>query len=131
MYEQELHHYDKMDELLKQHRVRPTLLQPFWHVGGYALGAVTALLGKEAAMACTVAVETEIAKHYNDQLRELHQAAPEEKELLETIAQFRDDELHHLDVGLEEGAAQAPAYDALVGAIRGACRVAIKVAERI
>ena len=38
-------------------RSRPTALLPFWHVAGYALGAGTALLGKEAAMACTVAVE--------------------------------------------------------------------------
>ena len=29
------------------------------------LGAGTALLGKEAAMACTVAVESVIGEHYN------------------------------------------------------------------
>lgn len=29
------------------------------------LGAGTALLGKEAAMACTVAVETAIGEHYD------------------------------------------------------------------
>ena len=28
------------------------MLLPFWHVAGYALGAGTALLGKEGAMAC-------------------------------------------------------------------------------
>ena len=44
-------------------RSRPTALLPFWHVAGYALGAGTALLGKEAAMACTVAVEVGL---YND-----------------------------------------------------------------
>ncbi len=32
----------------------------------FALGAGTALLGKEAAMACTVAVETAITEHYNE-----------------------------------------------------------------
>merc|ERR1711991_219664 len=89
MYDQELHHYDVMDEWVKKRRVRPTLLSPLWSVGGYALGAVTALLGPSAAMACTVAVETEIAKHYNDQLRELHEIAPDEKELLEIISQVR------------------------------------------
>jgi len=34
-------------------------------VAGFALGAGTALLGKEAAMACTVAVEDVISTHYN------------------------------------------------------------------
>lgn len=31
------------------------------------------MFGKEAAMAVTVAVETVISEHYNDQLRELHE----------------------------------------------------------
>lgn len=35
------------------------------------MGAGTALIGKEAAMACTVAVEDTIIQHYNDQIREL------------------------------------------------------------
>ena len=38
---------------------------------GYALGAGSALLGREAAMACTVAVEAVITEHYNDQIRAL------------------------------------------------------------
>lgn len=131
MYDQEKHHYDVMEKMVLKHRVRPTLLTPLWHVGGFALGAVTALMGKEAAMACTVAVETEIAQHYNDQLRELIKEAPEETELAETISAFRDDELHHLDVGLDEGAKNAPAYDLLEKAIRGITRTAIRVAERV
>ena len=36
-----------------------------------ALGFGTALMGKEAAMACTVAVEDAISTHYSDQLRNL------------------------------------------------------------
>ena len=48
-------------------RVRPTALMPLWHVAGYALGAVTALMGEKAAMACTVAVESVIDEHYAKQ----------------------------------------------------------------
>jgi len=33
---------------------------------GYGLGVLTALLGKEAAMACTEAVETVIGEHYDE-----------------------------------------------------------------
>lgn len=32
---------------------------------GFALGAGSAMIGKEAAMACTVAVEETITEHYN------------------------------------------------------------------
>lgn len=31
----------------------------------------TALMGEKAAMACTVAVETVIVEHYNEQLRQI------------------------------------------------------------
>lgn len=131
MYDQERHHYDKMKELARKHHIRPTALQPVWHIGGYVLGAVTAMLGKEAAMACTVAVETEIADHYNNQLRELMAVAPEETELRDVIAKFRDDELHHLDVGVEEGAEKAPSYDVLVSGIRMVTRLAVNIAEKV
>ena len=68
---QEQRHLTHFDQLLTDRGVRPTLLQPFWNVAGHALGAVTALIGPDAAMACTAAVETEIDKHYGDQLRQL------------------------------------------------------------
>ena len=57
MWEQEKVHLATFNSLLPRHRARPTLLLPLWNLAGYALGAGTALLGKEGAMACTVAVE--------------------------------------------------------------------------
>ena len=41
------------------------------------VGASSALLGKEGAMACTVAVEESVSEHYNSQIRELMEADPE------------------------------------------------------
>jgi ubiquinone biosynthesis monooxygenase Coq7 len=66
MWEQEKHHLKTFDDLIPKHRVRPTLLRPIWEAAGFTLGAGTALLGKEAAMACTEAVETVIGEHYNE-----------------------------------------------------------------
>ncbi len=71
MAAQEERHLKHFNALIAERRVRPTVLQPFWNVAGYALGMATALMGPEAAMACTAAVETEIDKHYADQLDEL------------------------------------------------------------
>lgn len=71
MWDQEKEHLARFDHLVGQHRVRPSLLRPLWEVAGYAVGFGTAMLGKEAAMACTEAVETVIGNHYDDQLREL------------------------------------------------------------
>lgn len=71
MWEQEKGHRDKFEQLIKEYRVRPTVMTPIWNVAGFMLGAGTALLGEKAAMACTVAVETVIVEHYNDQLRQI------------------------------------------------------------
>ena len=43
----------------------------------------------------------------------------------------RDEELAHLDTGIEQGAERAPFYTALTGIVRTGCAVAIEVAKRI
>lgn len=130
MATQEAEHRAKFDALLTRRGVRPTALHPFWSAAGYGLGAFTALLGPEAAMACTAAVETEIDKHYTEQLEKL-EASGADPELAEMIEAFRADERDHLDAAMANGAERAPAYPLLAGAIRLGCRFAIKVSERI
>lgn len=130
MARQEEGHRERFDALMAERGVRPTVLQPFWSVAGYALGAGTALLGPEAAMACTAAVETEIDKHYSDQLDRLAETG-DEPELAAMIEEFREDEREHRDAALAAGAERAPAYPLLSGAIRLGCRAAIRLAERI
>tara|TARA_A100001391_G_scaffold136353_1_gene94984 strand:- start:3062 stop:3577 length:516 start_codon:yes stop_codon:yes gene_type:complete len=130
MAEQEKVHRAKFDALMAERGVRPTALQPFWSVAGFALGAGTALIGPEAAMACTAAVEEEIDRHYTAQLDEL-EADGDDPELATLVEQFREEEREHRDTALASGAEQAPAYPLLSGAIRLGCRVAIKLAERV
>ena len=81
-------------------------------------------------MACTAAVETEIDKHYSDQLDKL-EASGADPELAEMIAAFREDEREHRDAAFANGAERAPAYPLLAGAIRLGSRIAIKVSERL
>ena len=68
MAAQEERHLKRFNALMAERRVRPTALQPLWNVAGFALGAATALMSEKAALACTDAVETEIDKHYSEQL---------------------------------------------------------------
>ncbi|CAG4953867.1 unnamed protein product [Colias eurytheme] len=131
MWEQEKKHREKFEELISKYRVRPTVMMPLWNVAGFALGAGTALLGKEAAMACTVAVETVIVDHYNDQLRTLMEDPNIDKEILETITKFRDEEQEHHDTGIDHGAEQAPFYQALTEVIKTGCKVAIAISKKI
>ncbi len=128
MAKQELEHLTYFERQLAARRVRPTLLQPFWHAAGFALGAGTALLGERAAMACTVAVEEVIDSHYADQIQHL---GPEEADLKESILRFQAEEVEHRDIGLANGAEQAPAYPLLSAAIKAGTKAAIWLAERV
>jgi ubiquinone biosynthesis monooxygenase Coq7 len=128
MQAQEQAHLRTFDAMIADRRVRPTALLPFWHLAGFALGAVTAALGERAAMACTVAVEETIDAHYAAQLETLSEAEPE---LRGTVAKFRAEELEHRDIGLEHGAEQAPGYRLLSRVIKAGCRAAIAISERV
>ena len=115
MEDEERRHLDTFNALIGERRVRPTLLQPLWHVVGFALGAGTALLGERAAMACTVAVEEVIDEHY---------AAPDcAARRGRGHAQADGRRLPrrrtaHRDIALAHGAEKAPAYPLLSAAIR-------------
>lgn len=128
MAAQEERHLKRFNELMVERGVRPTALQPIWNVAGFALGAATALMSEEAALACTDAVETEIDRHYGEQLADLGDDDPE---LAADIAQFRADELEHRDSAREAGATDAVAYPLLTAAIRAGCRAAIELSKRI
>ena len=99
-------------------------------------------MGREAAMACTEAVETEIGNHYNSQVRELvkwmqearergEELDPELRELMDTIKTIRDEELEHLDHAVDNDAKEAQPYEPLTNVIRWGCRGAIWVSERV
>ena len=128
MAAQEQVHLDWFNDAMARRHVRPTLLQPFWHVAGFALGAATAAMGPRAAMACTAAVETEIDRHYSQQLDALGDSDPE---LSTAIRRFQAEELEHRDTALAAGAEAAPAYPLLSAVIRAGCRAAIALATRV
>ena len=128
MAAQEQRHLDRFDAMMTERGVRPTILQPFWNVAGHALGAATALMGPRAAMACTAAIETEIDRHYGEQLGALGEEDPD---LAEAIGEFRREEVEHRDIAIASGAEQAAGYPVLSALIRAGCRAAIALSKRI
>jgi len=128
MAAQEDVHLAAFNQLLPQHKVRPTLLTPLWHIGGYALGFASALLGEKAAMATTVAVESVITEHYDAQLQTnlLKDAG-----IHDQVQQFRDEEMEHHATGLAHDAEQAPLYPVLSTLVRQVCKAAIYLSSRV
>lgn len=142
MYDQEAGHFSTFNKLIAKHQVRPTAMWPIWELAATFLGWSTGIMGREAAMACTEAVETEIGSHYNEQIRELlswvaeaksrgEEVDDEIKDLLATLRKTRDEELEHLDHAVENDSKEAKPYDPLVNVIRYGCRGAIWISERI
>lgn len=131
MWDQEKVHRAEFEKLISEYRVRPTVMTPVWNVAGFLLGASTALMGEKAAMACTVAVETVIVEHYNDQLRQIMDSPNVDTKLIEVITKFRDEEQEHHDTGIDCGAEQAPFYKALTEVIKVGCKTAIAISKKI
>jgi ubiquinone biosynthesis monooxygenase Coq7 len=127
MAAQEQEHLTAFDKLINDRRVRPTALEPVWRVAGFALGAVTALMGDKAAMACTAAVEEVIDEHYGEQIAKLDG----DPALKAKIENFRADEVAHKNEAIAQGAEDAPGYKFLSEGIKAGCRLAIKLSERI
>ena len=128
MKEQEQEHLDTFNQLLFENDTRPTVLLPLWNVMGFGLGVASAVMGKKAAMACTIAVEEVIGEHYAKQAETLND---DHKDLKKTLMKFRDDELDHLETGVEHDGENASGYEIMKAFVQLGCRTAIKISEKI
>jgi ubiquinone biosynthesis monooxygenase Coq7 len=128
MKDQEEEHLDTFNRLLVENDTRPTALLPLWNVMGYGLGVASALMGEKAAMACTIAVEEVIGEHYAKQAETLDK---KDDKLKSTLEKFRDDELDHLETGVQHDGENAPGYVIMKTIVQFGCRTAIKISEKI
>ena len=137
MAEQEAEHLAFFDEALKTHRIRPTLLHPLWRLGAYALGLGTAALGPRAAHTCTHAVEDTIETHYQEQLDYLNSSAAGNlnsrlrNDLIAAITRFRNEELEHRDLALEQGAQELSYHPQLYRLVAAITKGAIALSKKI
>jgi 3-demethoxyubiquinol 3-hydroxylase len=137
MKREEERHLKIFERILPSLRIRPSLLVNLWGKLGFILGKTTALMSREQAMLCTEAVETVIAEHYNDQIRDLIQLQGlSEKEqdlvskLVKVLKEFRDEEENHKSI------ASKVTSDSLLNrtlslGIQTGCKVAISIAKVI
>jgi ubiquinone biosynthesis monooxygenase Coq7 len=138
MKQQEDVHFNYFDAEIKKQKIRPTIMQPVWKVGGFALGFLTAFLDKRAAMVCTTAVEETIDQHYQEQIKEISAEKKflEEREksavtnLREKIIKFREEEIEHRDIAYEHHAADLKCFTPLSFFIKCTTKFAITISKR-
>lgn len=89
----EIEHCKKFADAMPKRGTRPCYTMWLWSRGGYLLGFVSALMGRNMVMVCTEAVEDSVHRHMNDQLAFLQDQDDELKEIIESI---KEEELEHL-----------------------------------
>lgn len=128
MADHEKEHLETFNNLILERRIRPTALQPVWHVLGFALGASTALMGEKSAMACTVAVEEVIDEHY---ARQASYLGEDENQLREIILETREDEIEHKKIASNSLEKIETELQPLRFFIKKGTKLAIWLSERI
>jgi ubiquinone biosynthesis monooxygenase Coq7 len=150
MHNQELRHLEFFSKKVIEQKVRPTLMQPLWKIGGFLLGFTTAIIDKKSAMTCTTAVEEVIDEHYQLQINQLEEIKDQQKkldstenqqesskhsqnieQLLQNIKQFRQEEIEHRDIAYENDARNFKLHKPLDYFIKFSTRLAIEISKKI
>ena len=100
---------------------RPSLLDPLWYAGSFAWGVASGLAGDRWSLGFLAETEDQVERHLD---RHLDRLPPEDLCSRAIVAQMRDDENRHGQMGRAMGAAELP------HAVKAAMRAASKVMTR-
>ncbi len=93
-------------ERLAELNDRPSLLNPIWYAGSFALGAVAGLAGDRWSLGFVEATERQVEAHLDDHLARL--PAPDQRSRA-IVKQMKEDEARHADMAVAQGARTLPA----------------------
>lgn len=91
---------------LDQLGARPSLLNPLWYAGAFALGLVAGRLGDRVSLGFVVETERQVETHLESHLERLPATDHASRAI---VAQMKADEAAHAAQALAEGAIELPA----------------------
>jgi ubiquinone biosynthesis monooxygenase Coq7 len=94
------------DERLRELDSRPSLLNPLWYAGSFAIGALAGACGDRVSLGFLVETERQVEGHLEDHLARLPAGDARSRSVLE---QMKRDETRHGDTAQSAGAAELPA----------------------
>ena len=103
--EEELDHLAWTAERLRELDSRPSLLNPLWYAGAFALGAIAARTGDARSLGFVVETERQVEAHLNGHLKTLPEQDARSRAI---VTQMRDDEIAHGAAAKGMGAAELP-----------------------
>ena len=116
--DEETDHLAWTAERLAELGARPSLLNPLWYAGAFAIGLVAARAGDARSLGFLVETERQVERHLDGHLDRLPAADAASRAI---VAQMKDDEAGHAIAAERAGASPLPAP------IRWAMRAAAKV----
>src|SRR5690606_29418435 len=93
-------------ERLRELDSRPSLFNPLWYAGSYALGLAAGLRGDGWNLGFVVETERQVEAHLDEHLQTLPEADRRSREILR---QMKEDEARHADQAEQAGARVLPA----------------------
>ncbi len=115
---------------LKELGARPSLLNPLWYAGAFAIGLVAGRMGNAISLGFVEETEKQVSAHLQGHLIDGSHTLPESDHASRAIvAQMREDEIRHADAASAAGAAELPAV--IQSLMRGAAKVMTTLAQRI
>ncbi len=85
---------------------RPSLLNPLWYAGAFAIGLAAGRAGDKISLGFVVETERQVEAHLASHLQRLPGADAASRAV---VAQMKDDESRHADAALRAGGAPMPA----------------------
>ncbi len=105
---------------------RPSLLNPLWYAGAFAIGTVAARLGDRASLGFVIETERQVEAHLDSHLERLPAADLASRAI---VRQMRDDEIAHAEAAQQAGGVRPPRPVRWL--MRAAAKVMTTTAHRI
>ena len=102
---EETDHLAWCGERLRELDSRPSLLNPLWYAGAYAIGAGAGILGDRLSLGFVVETERQVEAHLDDHLERLPESDARSRAI---VSKMKDDEARHADNALAAGASELP-----------------------
>ena len=103
--DEEIDHLSWCEDRLKELDSRPSLLNPFWYAGSFAIGAVAGLAGDDWSLGFVKETENQVEAHLQDHLERLPDGDSRSQAILD---QMKEDEAKHARMAEDAGARELP-----------------------
>jgi ubiquinone biosynthesis monooxygenase Coq7 len=120
---EEADHLGWCEQRLRELGSGPSLLNPLWYAGSFAIGAVAAAFGDGASLGFVAETERQVEGHLNEHLQRLPDADVTSRAVVDAM---RSDEIAHAGTARAAGAIDLPGF--VRGLMRGTARVMTRTA---